>query len=94
MLVFGALATGTLGAAHVAANSGGVAADSDDFILYDTAGIRLLYNPDGSGTQAAVAFTVFGQTTSLAAADFPSSEFRQSAQPSMGHVTWPSCITT
>jgi Ca2+-binding RTX toxin-like protein len=52
---FGAT-TGTLAAANFAANVGGNALDSNDFILYDTATGNLYYDADGNGSGTKILF--------------------------------------
>ena len=67
--VFTALSSiGTLAAS--AFQTGSVALDADDRILYDSSTGRLLYDADGSGGQAAVQFAVLSTGLSLTNADF------------------------
>ncbi len=63
----------TLAAANFRASSGGNAADSNDFILYDTATGNLFYDADGSGAGAKVLFatlTLAGVSGTVDATDF------------------------
>lgn len=48
--------TGTLNSNFYRANVGGVAQDSNDYILYDTASGHISYDADGNGAGAAVIF--------------------------------------
>jgi Ca2+-binding RTX toxin-like protein len=66
---FTALPAGTLsrGAFH----SGTAAHDADDRIIYDAASHRLYYDPDGTGTQAAIVFAeIYGNNLRLTNSDF------------------------
>ncbi|MFM7785115.1 MAG: M10 family metallopeptidase C-terminal domain-containing protein, partial [Gammaproteobacteria bacterium] len=71
--VFTALGTGALAASRFAAGPGlKTAGDADDRILYDTSTGSLYYDPDGTGSKAAVLFAVLGSGSppALTAADF------------------------
>ena len=70
--VFASLvALGVLSAGNFVAGVGVMAAEADDFILYDTGTGALLYDADGNGGTAAVQFaTLVGIVGSLDAADF------------------------
>ena len=63
---------GMLSANFFKSSSTGVAADSDDYILYNTTSGLLSYDADGNGSGASVAFAVMGTSVhpALAAADF------------------------
>lgn len=65
-------ALGTLATSYFCANATGIAADSNDFICYNTATGVLSYDADGSGSGASVAFAVLGNSVhpALTAADF------------------------
>ena len=65
-------ALGTLATSYFCANATGIAADSNDFICYNTATGVLSYDADGSGLGASVAFAVLGNSVhpALTAADF------------------------
>ncbi|MCB1933810.1 MAG: calcium-binding protein, partial [Candidatus Accumulibacter sp.] len=62
--------TGTLAAGSFRSGAGVVAADGDDFILYDTASGALSYDADGNGAGAAVPFASLGSGLALSNADF------------------------
>jgi serralysin len=66
--VFSALAPGALPAGAFVV--GTAALDADDRIVYDQAAGRLLYDSDGSGAAAAVAFATVLPGQTLAASDF------------------------
>lgn len=71
--IFKALATtGTLKAANFKASTTGNAADSSDFILYETDTGKLFYDADGNGAGAKVQFALLGTSThpAITAADF------------------------
>ena len=63
---------GMLSANFFKSSSTGVAADSDDYILYNTTSGLLSYDADGNGSGASVAFAVMGALVhpALTAADF------------------------
>jgi serralysin len=48
--------TGTLSSSFFRANGGGIAQDSNDYILYDTSNGKLYYDADGNGAQLALQF--------------------------------------
>ncbi|MCB1968095.1 MAG: calcium-binding protein, partial [Candidatus Accumulibacter sp.] len=62
--------TGTLAAGSFRSGAAVVAADGDDFILYDTASGALSYDADGNGAGAAVPFATLGIGLALSSADF------------------------
>ncbi len=63
--------TGTLSSSYFRANSGGVALDSNDYILFDTATGKVYYDADGNGAAGAVHFmTLAGITGGMTAAEF------------------------
>ncbi|APO66889.1 serralysin-like metalloprotease domain-containing protein [Rhizobium gallicum] len=66
--VFAGVVAGALDAGAFA--KGTAALDKDDHIIYDTCSGRLLFDSDGSGDAAAVAFAAVSHGTSLAADDF------------------------
>lgn len=69
--LFGKLtALGELKAANFFAGEGGYAQDTNDFILYDTDTGNLSYDPDGSGSLAAVPFVTLVGHPSISSADF------------------------
>lgn len=63
---------GALAAANFRANITGRAADTNDYIVYETDTGKLFYDADGSGSKAAVQFALVGITNhpTLIAADF------------------------
>jgi serralysin len=68
--VFTALtSTGVLSAANFRASSSGTAADSNDFVLYETDTGKLFYDTDGSGADAAVLVATLTGAPVLGAAD-------------------------
>ncbi|WP_342119829.1 choice-of-anchor L domain-containing protein [Pseudoduganella sp. OTU4001] len=68
--VFKKLAVGVpLAAANFRASADGLAADSNDYILYNTSSGALYYDADGSGKGAAVQFAQLVGAPSLSAAD-------------------------
>ncbi|MFL6757865.1 MAG: VCBS domain-containing protein, partial [Sphingomicrobium sp.] len=65
--------TGTLSAANFVANVGGIAADANDFVLYDTATGNIFYDADGNGAGAKLliaTLTLGGVTGTVDASDF------------------------
>lgn len=61
----------SLATANFVTNSGGVAADANDYVLYDTATGNLFYDADGSGAGAKVLFaTLVGTSGTVDAGDF------------------------
>jgi Ca2+-binding RTX toxin-like protein len=69
--IFAKLTTlGTLGANFFRSSATGAAADSNDYILYNTATGALLYDADGSGTGAGIQFATLTNKPSLTATDF------------------------
>jgi hypothetical protein len=65
--------TGTLNSANFAANAGGIAADANDFILYDTATGNIYYDADGNGGGAKILFAhldLSGVAGTVDASDF------------------------
>jgi Ca2+-binding RTX toxin-like protein len=66
------LSTGALAAGNFRSSSTGVAADSNDYVLYNTTTGALSYDIDGNGAGAAVQIAVVGVSThpALTAADF------------------------
>lgn len=69
--IFAKLTTlGTLSANFFRSSATGVAADSNDYILYNTATGALLYDADGSGTGAGIQFATLTNKPSLTVADF------------------------
>ncbi len=63
-------ATGTLSSANFLASADALAADANDFVLYDTDSGALYYDADGSGAAAATQFATLIGVSSLSAADF------------------------
>ncbi len=63
-------ATGTLSAGNFRASTSGTAADANDIILYDTDSGALFYDPDGSGSDAAIQFATLIGLPPVTAADF------------------------
>lgn len=68
--VFTALTVGALPATAFVANATGVAADSGDRIVYNTTSGNVLYDADGTGPAAAVAFVTLVGAPAITAADF------------------------
>ena len=69
--IFSSLATtGPLAAANFRASAEGVAADSNDFILYDTDSGALYYDADGNGAGTAVLFATLTGAPTISNADF------------------------
>ena len=67
----GGLAAGTLSASQFVTNATGLAGDSNDRFIFNTANSTLYFDSDGTGTSAAVAVAVFtGTAPGLTAADF------------------------
>ncbi len=62
--------TGALAAANFRANASGTAADTNDFVVYETDTGRLLYDADGSGAGAAVLIATLTGAPVITAADF------------------------
>ena len=62
-------ATGVLSASFFRASTAGTAADSDDYVLYETDTGFLRYDADGTGAGAAVLIAKFTGAPSLTAAD-------------------------
>lgn len=63
--------TGILSSAYFRSNGGGVALDSNDYILHDTSTGNLFYDADGNGAAEAMQFaTLMGVTGTLTQADF------------------------
>lgn len=63
-------AKGTLAIGNFVTNTSGVAADIDDYIIYNTTSGALSYDADGSGVGAAVHFATIGTGLALTNADF------------------------
>ena len=63
-------ATGALPAGTFVSNAGGVAADANDFLLYDTTTGKLFYDADGNGAGAKVEFVTLVGIPALTSADF------------------------
>ncbi|MET0544868.1 MAG: hypothetical protein ABWZ40_01030 [Caulobacterales bacterium] len=55
---------------NFASGAGAVAADADDFVLYDTTTNTLYYDDDGSGANAAQAIAHLQTGAALTAGDF------------------------
>jgi Ca2+-binding RTX toxin-like protein len=70
--IFTALtATGALGATKLRSGAGiSAAADSDDYLIYNTSTGALYYDADGNGGGAAVQFAVLTGNPLLTAGDF------------------------
>lgn len=63
--------TGTLNSSFFRANSGGVALDSNDYILFDTTTGKVYYDADGNGAENAVHFmTLVGITSGVTSLEF------------------------
>jgi len=58
--IFSQLSIGNLNQANFVAYANGVAVDSNDYILYNTTTHTLLYDADGNGAGASVAFANIG----------------------------------
>lgn len=63
-------ANAALSAANFVANTAGTAADSDDYIVYDSDSGALYYDADGNGAGVAVKFAVLTGHPAITAADF------------------------
>ncbi|MFH0782535.1 MAG: calcium-binding protein [Pseudomonadota bacterium] len=61
---------GTLSAAYFKANSTGLAADDNDYFLYNTSTGALLYDADGSGQGVAVQFATLSSKPEVTTGDF------------------------
>ncbi len=68
--IFAALSIGSLSGASLVSGANPVAADGNDFILYDTANGLLSYDADGNGAGVAVGFASLTTKPALTAADF------------------------
>jgi Ca2+-binding RTX toxin-like protein len=69
--VFAKLTTlGGLSAAFFCSSTTGAAADSNDYILYNTSSGALAYDTDGNGAGAAIQFATLTTKPTLTAADF------------------------
>ncbi|MFT3953323.1 MAG: calcium-binding protein [Piscinibacter sp.] len=62
--------TGQISAANFRASTSGTAADSNDYLLYDTDSGQLFYDADGNGAGARVLFAVVTVGTTIIASDF------------------------
>jgi Ca2+-binding RTX toxin-like protein len=62
--------TGTLSASFFSANSAGTAADSNDYINYETDTGKLFYDADGNGAGAAVLFATLTGAPVISNLDF------------------------
>lgn len=67
---FGTTTTGTINAAYFKANTTGLAADSNDYITYETDTGKLCYDADGNGAGASVQIALLGINLALTSADF------------------------
>ena len=67
---FGSATTGTINAVHFKANETGLAADSNDYIIYETDTGKLFYDADGNGAGASVQIAVIGTNVALTNTDF------------------------
>lgn len=67
---FGTTTTGTINAGFFTANTTGVAADSNDYLVYETDTGKLFYDADGSGAGASVQIALLGTSLPLTNADF------------------------
>lgn len=68
--IFTKLTLGTLNAASFLSNTTGKAAESDDYLVYNTATGALFYDADGNGNGAAVQFATLGTKPTIDAGDF------------------------
>ena len=68
--VFTKLGAGALAAGNFVSGSGAVAADADDYVLYDTDDGFLYYDADGNGGDAAVHFATLSNLAAIGAGDF------------------------
>lgn len=62
--------TGTLAAGRFVANTGAVALDADDYVLYDTSNGNLFFDADGNGGGLKIAVAVLTGIPALTSADF------------------------
>ncbi|KJV06800.1 calcium-binding protein [Methylocucumis oryzae] len=62
--------TGTLAAGRFVANTGAVALDADDYVLYDTSNGNLFFDADGNGVGLKIAVAVLTGIPALTSADF------------------------
>lgn len=67
---FGTSTTGTINSAYFKANTSGLAADSNDYIIYETDTGKLFYDTNGSTAGGSVQIALLGINLSLTAADF------------------------
>lgn len=67
---FGTATTGTINAAYFRANTTGLAADSNDYIVYETDTGKLFYDSNGNAAGAAVQIAMLGTNLALTYADF------------------------
>lgn len=66
---FGNLPKGTLAARYFRSNTKGLAMDKDDRLVFNTTNDTLYFDPDGSGSKAAVALVKFKNNINLARQD-------------------------
>ncbi len=67
---FGIATTGTINAAYFRANTTGLAADSNDYIVYETDTGKLFYDSNGNVAGGSVQIAVLGTNLALTYADF------------------------
>lgn len=66
---FSSLTAGSFTAANLVSGAGAMAADADDYLLYDTASNALSYDADGSGAGAAVQIATLSGVSTFTATD-------------------------
>jgi Ca2+-binding RTX toxin-like protein len=62
--------TGTINAAYFKSNSTGLAADSNDYIIYETDTGKLFYDSNGNAAGGSIQIALLGTNLALTAADF------------------------
>ena len=67
---FGSSTIGSINSAYFTANTTGVAADSNDYIIYETDTGKLFYDADGNGAGTSVQIALLGANLTLTSADF------------------------
>ena len=67
---FGTTTTGTINAAYFRANTTGLAADSNDYIIYETDTGKLFYDSNGNAAGGSVQIALLGINLALTSADF------------------------
>ena len=67
---FGLSTTGAINSAYFKANITGLAADNNDYIIYETDTGKLFYDADGNGVGASVQIALLGTNLTLTSSDF------------------------